>query len=49
MDCYKHGYDSKEEANKVMRQISKRGGNSPKRAYKCKDCNKWHLTSRGIK
>lgn len=41
MACYKEGFKSKEDAGRAVRNVK-----GAKRAYKCKECGKWHITSR---
>ncbi len=50
-ECQKHGYDSKKDAVTALnyrtqgRQKNRRNRPEKLRAYECKWCGKWHLTS----
>lgn len=45
--CEKIAYENERQANNAINLIKKNSSRShiPKRAYFCKQCNKWHLTS----
>ena len=50
MSCSKVRYDSLQQAGAALRTIRKRGTGAkrPRRAYPCRSCSGWHLTSEPI-
>lgn len=51
MSCGKKSYSSHKEASFKIRDIKSKSHRShiPKRAYYCKICKAWHLTSLSLK
>jgi len=44
-ECYKISYDTPQEAQATIDRKKKRRGQHDCRQYKCKKCNKFHITS----
>lgn len=49
--CIKIAYNDKKQAISAIRVIQSRGVQkkyTPRRAYQCDDCGKWHITHYGL-
>jgi hypothetical protein len=48
MACSKQAYPNVDAAGRALRKLAKKG-RSERRAYECRRCGKWHLTSKSAR